>query len=88
MPYARKPRKLRAFSASGGSLQTPESGNFGENLAKVSGQFPGYSRFRETFRGDRFRTALSGKGGSAIKPKFERERVIVYLARFRTKRRT
>ena len=53
--------KLRAFSACGGSLQAPESGNFRENLAKVSGQFPRYSRFRETFRGDRFRTALSGK---------------------------
>ena len=47
-----------AFRAFPVSLQSPKNGNSGENLPKVSGQVPGYSRFAETSRGDKFRTAL------------------------------
>jgi len=41
-------------------LQTPKTGNFSEKMPKVSGPYRKYSRFRETFGGDFFRSALIG----------------------------
>src|SRR6202040_1662144 len=38
-----------------------------EKLPKVSGQIPRYSRFWETFRGERFRSAPGGRGGSEFR---------------------
>ena len=35
-------------------LQSPKTGNLSENLPKVSGQVPRYSRFWETVCGDEF----------------------------------
>src|SRR4029077_14939343 len=59
----RKPAKTRAFLRSARCLQTPKKSNQRENLPKVSSRYLKYSRFRETFGGDFFRSALSGRGG-------------------------
>src|SRR5882762_9484595 len=54
---------MEAFSRLSLDLQTPNCRNLSEKLPKVSGQIPRYSRFWETFRGDRFRSALGGRVG-------------------------
>jgi hypothetical protein len=61
-----KTLQIKGFQRFCGSLQAPKRGNFRENLPKVSGQFPRYSHFRETFRGDTVRSALSGRGCSLL----------------------
>src|SRR5882757_6010644 len=52
--FARKGRKIRHFVHYWRGLHVTKFGNLRENLPKVSGQIPGYSRFWETFRGDNF----------------------------------
>jgi hypothetical protein len=50
-----------AFGARSPNSELPQPRR---EFAKVSGEITGYSHFRETLPGDRFRSALNGRGGS------------------------